>query len=178
MTRTRRKFLVGTGTAISVSLAGCGGGGDGGDGGESPTETTENQQTATTTPTQTAAENTEVAQRTIVDKEVDLAVQSYQNWKVYEDSRMRISYDFEVVSGPAIDVYVFTIDQYQNFDGARLFQSEASSESVSSGSDSIEVPSGTYHVVVDHSDRGETDPTGGVDQEGVTVQIQASVERL
>lgn len=175
MELTRRNILVGASTAITVGLAGCGG--NGGDG-DTPAETTEEQPATTQEPTQTAAENTEVAQRTLVDEELDLAVSSFEDWEVYEDSRMRISYEFEVTSGPAIDVYVFNLDQYRNFENANLFESQVATEGASSGSQSVEVSSGTYRIVADHTDRGETDPTGGVDQQGVTVEFQVSVERL
>lgn len=170
MDRTRRAVLAGTGTALLAGLAGCGGdGGEGGTDTDSPTPnaTTEDEQTPTATPTA----------QTVVDQELTLREGGYESWQFYVDSRFTLEYDIEVLEdGPPVDVYVVVNRQLNPFEAERAFDRVASSEGVQSDSVSATIESGTYHVIVDHSNRGATEPPGGLTQDPVDVSIAASYE--
>lgn len=172
MEKTRRAVLAGTGTALLSGLAGCGGDGgeDGGDNDTAdgtPTATTEDEQTPTPT---TAAE-------TIVDQELTLREGGYESWQFYVDSEFTLEYDIQVLEGgPPVDAYVVVNRQLQTFRAQQVFDAAVASEGVESDTVSTTLESGTYHVIVDHSGRGATEPPGGLTQDPVDVSITASYE--
>ncbi len=175
MELTRRGVLVGAGTSISAAIAGCGGGG----GQETPQETDEPEATATTAESTATATPTPGAE-TFADEEVSLPVGQYKSFRVYHDSEFRLSYEFEVLSGPSIDVFVLKHRQLSRYESEKLFDIAGSTLNADSGSEEFELSSGTYHVVVDNTSAGEAEPRSGINQaeEAVEVQIRATSELL
>ena len=146
-------------------------------GGETPAQTEEDAPDETATEEQATATATP-SEQVVVDDEIDLDVNGHESYRMYYDSGFRISYEFEVTSGPNIDVFVLSHSELDHYESGRLFETVTESMDASEGSGSAEVSSGTYYVVVDHSEAGEADPQSGIDQEGVSVQIRATSERV
>lgn len=172
MELTRRSVVRGAGVVIGAGLAGCGGGG----GEDTPTETTAEptETTAEPTATATATPNVEV----FADEEVHLEVGHYETYRVYRDSPFRLAYEFEVVSGPGIDVFVLTHEELNKYESEIMFAVEAQTLDATSGSNDVELSSGTYHVAVDNTSAGEATPGEGLNQneDDVDVQIRATAE--
>lgn len=170
MTLSRRSILAGASTAIAAAVAGCGGGGDeepeNGDG--SPETTAEQTPTEESTP----------SAQTVADEELHLEPGHHDSFRVYHDTRFRLSYEFEVTSGPDIDVFVVTHQQLSRYESERLFDTVAGIMDAGSGSEEVELSNGTYHLVVDHTSAGEASPQSGINQEAVDVQVSATSEPL
>jgi len=168
MDLSRRQFVVSGGTVVVAGLAGCGGDGAA----ESPMSTPEPTQAETDTPTPTATETP--SQQVLVDEEVHLEPGKYETYRAYHDSEFTISYEFEVVSGPAVDVFVVAHGELSKYEAGQRFDTVAESMASEGASNSVEVSSGTYHVVLDNTDSGEASPQVDLNREAVDVQMRAT----
>lgn len=171
MDRNRRAIIAGAGSILLAGLAGCSSGdGTADDGGtDANTEATE-----TETPTETTTPSVE----TIVDEEIHLREDNYESWQFYVGGEFTLNYEFTVTEGTAIDVYVVEHRQLSPFQSQVAFETVAESENIKSDTLSTELPSGTYHLIVDHSVRGRAEPPGGLGSDPVDVQISATYQRL
>lgn len=168
MDRTRRALVASVGTALLAGLAGCGGGDGGGADGGTDQGPAASGDTETDTPTPTPSVET------VVDDELHLQEGGYESWQFYVSGSFTLDYEFTVTEGSAIDVYVVEHRQLQHFEAQRVFESVVASEGAESDSVTQQLPEATYHLIVDHSVRGSTDPPGGLTQDPVDVQITAT----
>ena len=87
----------------------------------------------------------------------------YVAWPVTVDSsNYTISVSVNVVSGPSIDVFIFTENQFQNYkSGNNFIYEDGSKLNVNSASLKWVPPSaGTYYIVIDNSVAGSAQPSG------------------
>lgn len=169
---TRRAILATAGTSIAVGLAGCGG--DGSDGDDEDGAGTGAGPTATPEAEDTQTESDVAMVETIVDERIHLREDNYESWQFYLDEESTTEYEFTETNGIEIDVYIVEHRQLSPFESEVAFDSVAESEAITSDAISTELPTGTYHLIVDHSSRGRTTPPGGLGQDPVDVEITAT----
>lgn len=72
---------------------------------------------------------------------------------------IRFDYQAAVAQGPDIDVFILDDQNYQRYQGGEEFTYfECSSLGTGSASETCELPAGTYHMVLDNTERGEASP--------------------
>lgn len=73
----------------------------------------------------------------------------------------KLHYEFDVIEGPAIDVFIMDDSNYQKYDNKEEFQyyDEPSTLGSTSGSGDFEAPEdGKYHIVLDGTSAGQANP--------------------
>ncbi len=72
---------------------------------------------------------------------------------------IRFEYQAAVAQGPDIDVFILDDQNYQRYQSGEDFTYfECSSLGTGSASGTCELPAGTYHMVLDNTERGEASP--------------------
>ncbi len=103
----------------------------------------------------------------------------YVAWPVTVDSsNYTLSIVVKVVSGPSIDVFIFTENQFQNYkNGNSVAYQDSSKLNVNSASLKWVPPNaGTYYVVIDNSAAGSAQPSGSSVSVNYNITLYKGVE--
>ena len=103
----------------------------------------------------------------------------YVAWPVTVDSsNYTLSIVVKVVSGPSIDMFIFTENQFQNYKNGKNFVYEDGSKlNVNSASLKWVPPgAGTYYIVIDNSAAGSAQPTGSDVSVNYDISLYRGVE--
>lgn len=103
----------------------------------------------------------------------------YVAWPVTVDSsNYTLSISVSVVSGPSIDVFIFTENQFQNYkSGNNFIYEDGSKLNVNSASIKWVPPNaGTYYVVIDNSAAGSAQPSGSSVSVNYNITLYKGVE--
>ncbi|MFC7131644.1 MULTISPECIES: hypothetical protein [Salinibaculum] len=167
----RRNYLASIG-AVTVTLAGCTSSDDGGDGdgdsggsgssgGSQPTQT----ETPTPTPQEILAET-----RTIPEDE-------WYQWGYDFETALDISIDMVVREGPAVDFWLLTESEFQEFDAGNRFRPTLEISDTTGGSTSGVIDPGRVYFIADNTNAGEAEPPTNLDDDIARVEVTVIAER-
>ena len=158
MTGIRRRAVVSAGVAaLGLTLAGCTGstsgdrnGGDTGDGEEGGRSREE-----------------------IIDDRIEVEEDGYRyvSFDLRRDAELH--YEYTVREGPAIEVFVVTDDEFDEFQAGNRFRGYSASGV--GGGDSVSLPADSYRFVVDNTNAGDVRPPSNLDDDIVVVEVTATV---
>lgn len=163
--RSRRRFLAVLAGTGSAAVAGCldqlqdDEDETGTTGGNNPNPTSEPEPT----------------RREVVDARRTISEDEYLSWSFELNRTATVSFDYTVRQGPDIDVFVADDREYAEFEAGNRFQVFARSTGVS-GRDSATVSVGTYHLVIDNTNRGWASPPTNFNDDYAEVEITADIE--
>lgn len=182
---TRRRYLITSGLAATIGLSGCTGNSEDDSGADNS-----NKQSKTQTSTNTSTERTDAAAATsstmqessettplskvIVDDRFTLTEGSFNSYDFSVSSKTTVEYNFTVGNGVKIDTYLVTLDEYQNYEGGRMFRSIAASRGSDADTKEIEINRGNYYLIIDHTNMGSVTPPDPIDQVSAEVKIRAT----
>ncbi|WP_149799237.1 hypothetical protein [Halorubrum xinjiangense] len=170
----RRKLIKGASAAIVAGLAGCTGGGGGGSDGDSPIDQVQDSDDDGVPDSEDDYPN---------DPDRSEQLRSISDTRNLEEDQWRhiplefsqtgyIEYDFIVRDGPAIDVILLDESEYQYFDEGERSEYYPELSATDSTGDDVqgEIPSGTYRLILDNSNRGEATPPTNFSNDVVSVE--------
>ena len=83
-----------------------------------------------------------------------------------------------IEAGDVDPSFVVTHQELNRYESGRIFERVAETMNTDSGSEEVELSSGTYHLVVDHTNAGEASPQAAINQEAVDVRVTGTSEPL
>lgn len=172
----RRQFCGSVGAIISMSTAGCSSDSATSSPTEKTTDKAESSKTITQSPEQPpeTRSGTPAAEATIlIDDTITLpeGENSYADFSVSEPAT--VEYDFSVEENKKIDLFVLSLSNFQRYRSKQSFTSIKTIDS-SGGMGTVNISRGNYYVVLDHSERGPTEPPGQFGKVSATVEATIS----
>lgn len=155
----RRQFIgIIASTAATVGLAGCSG--QSGDG-----------------PNVSDEESPGDASETLADETVEVPEDTYQAYTATFENSATLAYDAIVRTGPAIDIIVTNGNEFSNYEHDENFRydSTASALDTSNASNSAQLESGNWVLILDNTDRAEAQPPTNFDDDVAEVEIEATI---
>jgi hypothetical protein len=121
----------------------------------------------------------------IYDGELQLEEDYYRYFKLELNQDTYVTIDYTIKSGPNMDVYFLSEDAFyiweriikENIDEPFYYDTELSTFNTSKSSKTINVPKGTYFVVLDNTDNGPTYPPMNLENDFVTVDLTITTKR-
>lgn len=89
--------------------------------------------------------------------------------------RGTLQYSYTVRTGPEIDVFVVSSEEYNAYQSGERFRA-LSRDSGAGGGDSVTLSQGTYYLVIDNSNAGWVSPPTNFDDDIADVEIEAIVQ--
>lgn len=102
------------------------------------------------------------------------------HWRYFPlefDSSGSLNYDFIVRDGPAIDAIVLEESEYSYFDNGERYEYIPSLSTMDTTGDEVSgrIPSGSYYLVFDNSNRGEATPPTNFSNDVITVEYEIEI---
>lgn len=115
----------------------------------------------------------------LIDDERNIPEDEWYYWTYEFDGETELSYQFTVREGPAIDAILTSESEYEHLkEGERFrYSSEGSVLDAAGGEKTVTPPEGTYYLILDNSNLGEAVPPTNLDDDVVSVEIQAWARR-
>lgn len=155
----RRQFIgiVASG-AVTIGLAGCSSQSDDG-------------------PNVSDEQSPEDPSDTLADETVEVPEDSYQAYTATFENSATLAYDAIVRTGPAIDIIVTNGNEFSNYENDENFRydSAASALDTSNGSNSAQLESGNWVLILDNTNRAAAQPPTNFDDDVAEVEIEATI---
>lgn len=111
--------------------------------------------------------------QTLLDERYEISEDEYAAATGEIERDVEVTIEFTVREGPAVDLFVMTRDEFDNYQAGERFKfgQSASIEDEIDATNTAELAAGNYAFVVDNTDRGAAHPPANLSDDVATVEV-------